>query len=134
MNEAYRHAASVEAAARSATRTVIRHETVTDSIFTAEYANEPPTTQLANTTWTRTVPVTVKVPDNRAISEAQKEARRIRREAEVEKRYLLSTALYSTDIDRNSKKRGMIYFDRVPDIQNVLLRIPLGDLTMEIPF
>jgi DNA-dependent RNA polymerase auxiliary subunit epsilon len=132
MDAANRRANSVEERARFATRTDTKHKPVTETTFNPASINDP--TQPVHITTTRIETVTETVPDTFARSEAEREASRIRKEAEAEKRYILSTALDATYIERNSRKRGMIYYDRVPDLKNVLLRIPLGDLTVEIPF
>jgi hypothetical protein len=132
VDEANRRATRVEDAARFATRTETKHVPVTETSFNPASTNDP--TQPVHITTTRIDVVTEIVPDNQARFAAKAEAGRIRREAEAEYRHILGAALNLTYIESNSRKRGMIYYDRIRYLQNVLLRIPLGELTVEIPF
>jgi hypothetical protein len=78
--------------------------------------------------------VTETVPDEHERVRSRLEASKIRSEAKLEANRILLTALKEGSLSSHSKVSGISYFDRERYIQEILLRIPLGDLTVEIPF
>jgi hypothetical protein len=54
--------------------------------------------------------------------------------AEAERKQILNTALKTTRLAYNSQIMGRVYYDREKTVEEILLRIPLGELTVEIPF
>ena len=123
---------NVEAAGANATRTVVEHVPVTDVSPNPESITDP--TKPAVTVSTRVDVVTKVEPDYNARHMASAEAAGIRSNAEAARRRIMSESLKPAILTRDSQTRGMIYYDRETNAREVLLRIPLGELTVEIPF
>lgn len=122
-------AASVEMSGAMATKTVVETTVAwSDSPFLglASDSTQPPRL-VTNTTVTT-------VPDEHARSRAEMEAMSIRNSAESEKQYVLNAALKPTALPPNVSVSGNVYFERDKSVKEVLLRVPLGELTVEIPF
>jgi hypothetical protein len=125
-------ASAAEAAWAPAFKTVVEHVPVTDVTPNPAAVNDP--TQPAVTVTTRIDVVTKTVPDEHARFAASAQAASIRRSAEADVRQILSTALVTIHLTRDSRIGGRVYYDREENAREVLLRIPLGELTVEIPF
>jgi hypothetical protein len=78
--------------------------------------------------------VTETVPDEHERTRSKLEAEQIRSEAKLESNRILVTALTESSLSFQTIVSGKSYFERDRDIQEILLLIPLGDLTVEIPF
>jgi hypothetical protein len=78
--------------------------------------------------------VTETVPDEHERTRSKLEAERMRSEAKLETNRILVTALTEGSLSSQTIVSGKSYFDRDRDIQEILLLLPLGDLTVEIPF
>lgn len=78
--------------------------------------------------------VTETVPDEPERIRSRVEAEQIRSEAKLEANRILVTALTEGSLSSHTTVSGKSYFERDRDIQEILLLIPLGDLTVEIPF
>jgi hypothetical protein len=131
-NSAKQCASDIETKGLLATKTEIRHVPVTETKINSASINDP--TQPATITTTRIDVVTETVPDHHIRGMAQIESRSIRSESQEAANRILSTALQSSSLATNSRVAGGIYYDREKEVQNVLLRIPLGGLLVEIPF
>jgi len=125
-------AARVEAAGLTALKTVVEHVPVTDVTPNPAHVNNP--TEPAVTVATRIDVVTKTVPDEHARFVASAQAASIRVNAEADRKQILNTALAAARLTRYSRVEGRVYYDREKNAQEVLLRIPLGGLTVEIPF
>jgi hypothetical protein len=123
---------SVEAVGAMAVKTVVEHVPVTETTPNPAAVNDP--TQPAVTVTTRIDVVTKTVPDDHARFVASSQAASIRMSAEADRKQILNTALKTTLLTRNSQISGKVYYDREKHAREVLLRIPLGELTVEIPF
>ncbi|MEW6735470.1 MAG: hypothetical protein AB1489_29535 [Acidobacteriota bacterium] len=122
--DAFVRASSTEASGALATKT--ETETTTEYEYSSTDPCAPP--QLVTKTITRTV------PDECARSRAHSEAMSIRQWGDSYSRAVLSEALRTTDLAANTSIVGVVHFRRDDTIKEVLLRIPLGDLIVEIPF
>jgi ASC-1-like (ASCH) protein len=125
-------ASGVEASGFTTFKTVVEHVPVTDVTPNPAAINDP--TQPAVTVTTRIDVVTKTVPDDHSRWAASSQAASIRMNAEADRRLILNTALKTILLTRDSRIVGRTYYDRENNAQEVLLRIPLGDLTVEIPF
>jgi hypothetical protein len=126
---AHARAASVEMSGGMATKTVVETTTTwSDSPFLglATDTTQPP--RLVTNTTVKTV------PDEHARSQARSEAMSIRGSAEGERQRVLNAALKPASISPQGSISGNLYFERDKGVKEVLLRIPLGELTVEIPF
>ena len=129
---ARRRAAMAESSGSTATKTV--HETVpvTETTYNPASAGDP--TQPAVITTTKTETRVNTVPDDAARARASHEAAAIRGRAETDQRQILGTALRAAPLAGNTLVRGKIYYDYGRYLQDTILRIPLGDTIIEIPF
>jgi len=125
-------ASRVEAAGANAFRTVVEHVPVTDVTPNPESINDP--TKPAVTVSTRIDVVTKLEPDYQARYAASSQADSIRKSAEITRRRIVNAALNPIILTPDSQTGGLIYYDREKDAREVILRIPLGELTVEIPF
>jgi len=131
-NSANQCASAIETNGLLATKTEIKHVPVTETNLNPASINDP--TQPATITTTRIDVVTETVPDPHTRGMAQIEGRRIRSKGQVAANRILGTALKSATLAANSSISGAIYYDREKDVEEVLLRIPLGSVSVEIPF
>jgi hypothetical protein len=127
-----RRAFNIEAAGAGAFRTVVEHVPVTDVTPNPESINDP--TKPAVTVSTRIDVRTKTEPDDLARMAAASQAASIRRSAEAEGEQILSAGLKTILLIRDSQTEGRVYYEREKSAREVLLRIPLGELTVEIPF
>jgi hypothetical protein len=122
----------IEAAGAAAIKTVVEHVPVTEVKHNPSSVTDP--TQPAVTVETRIDVVHKTAPDDHARFVASAQAANIRMRAEADGRRILRTALSATLLTPNSQAGGRVYYDRGKNAGEVLLRIPLGDLIVEIPF
>jgi hypothetical protein len=125
-------ASRIESAGANASRTVVQHVPVTEVSPNPESINDP--TKPAVTVNTRIDVVTKIEPDYPARNVAASQSDSVRKSAEGARRRIVSAALQPAILPPGSQTGGMIYYYRETEAREVLLRIPLGELTVEIPF
>ncbi len=128
---AHNRAAMVEFSGSMATKTVTEtHTTWSDSptapISQRTMAGETP--HVVTTTTTRTV------PDDSARSSASTQASSIRNGASSDRQRVLAAALKPATLAPTFSASGVVWFEREKDPKEVLLRVPVGDLVVEVPF
>ncbi|HKX33505.1 MAG TPA: hypothetical protein VJ302_37855 [Blastocatellia bacterium] len=129
IDSAYKLAARIDSRALPPTKSLTEFATTTSSYMTGQGTNGPIYVQVPET-YTR-IRSEVDYDVQRL---AEGEARRIRAAADADQRQILNTDLQTTLLEHNSAVAGRVYFDRQSGVQELLLRVPLGNLTVEIPF
>lgn len=127
-SDAHTRAASKEMSGAWATRTVV--ETKTKYVDETVYGANGPKTEKRLVTETEVKTV----PDDHARWSAKNEAQRIRFSAFGDAFGVERAAMKPKTLPPGADVSGALYFSRGPDAKEVLLRVPLGDLTVEIPF
>ena len=127
-NEAHTRASSKELSGAWATKTVV--ETETKYVDETVYGADGPKTQTRLVTETKVKTV----PDDHARWNAKNEADSIRFSAFGDASGVERAALKPTNLPPGADASGAVYFSGGPSAKEVLLRVPLGDLTVEIPF
>ncbi|HEX5084313.1 MAG TPA: hypothetical protein VFY40_19895 [Blastocatellia bacterium] len=122
----------IKSAGANSSRTVVEHVPVTEVNPNPEPINDP--TKPAVTVNTRIGVVTKIEADYPARNAAASQSDSIRKNAEGARRRIVSAALKPAILLPGSQTGGMIYYYRETEAREVLLRIPLGELTVEIPF
>lgn len=111
-----------------ATKTVA--ETETKWVDVTTYGADGPKTESRLVTETKFKTV----PDDHARWQAESEASHIRTSAQGEAYSLVKYALKPATLQTGASASGALYFSRDSSAKEVILRVPLGDLSVEIPF
>jgi hypothetical protein len=128
LSSAQSRAMSKELSGSMATKTVV--ETTSKYVDVTTYTADGPKTEPRFVTETKVKTV----PDDHARWQAEHEASNIRHGAYGEARFVLREVLKPATLQHAASTSGALYFSRDSDVQEVLLSVPLGDLTVEIPF
>jgi hypothetical protein len=126
--DAHSRASSKEMSGAWATKTVV--ETETKYVDETVYGADGPKTERRLVTETKVKTV----PDDHARWNAQNEADSIRFAAFGDAFGVERAALKAKALPPGADASGALYFSHDPSAKEVLLRVPLGDLTVEIPF
>ncbi|HKG21272.1 MAG TPA: hypothetical protein VKC34_05180 [Blastocatellia bacterium] len=127
-NVARSQAASKELSASMATKTVVETETKYEDVTT--YGADGPKTEKRLVTETKVKTV----PDDHARWQAEGEASRLRLSAMSEARAAVRGALKPGTLQPGASASGAVYFSGDPSAKEVLLRVPLDGVSVEIPF
>ncbi|HVF92200.1 MAG TPA: hypothetical protein VNH22_19195, partial [Blastocatellia bacterium] len=127
-NVAHTQAASKELSAFMATKTVV--ETETKYVDVTTYGADGPKTEKRLVTETKVKTV----PDDNARWQAEGEASRIRTSAWSEARAVVRDALKPATLQPGASASGALYFSGDSSAKEVLLRVPLDGVSVEIPF
>jgi hypothetical protein len=132
LRRARSEAAGVEGRGFGATTVIHEQVPVVETSFNPASIGDP--SQPTTVTTMKSETVVRVVPDEAARLQAWGEAAAIRSSAEVQARKIVASALVRGPVAGNSKVSGFVYFERQADVQEVVLRVPLGALTPEISF
>jgi len=116
------------------TATTTRPETVPVVEVSPNPAALTDPTQPATIVTMGTSTVIKTVPDDAERMRTQNEGAAIRQQANADARRIVQGALRGGRVAPASRAAGSVYFERDNAAQEVLLRIPLGQVTVEIPF
>jgi hypothetical protein len=111
-----------------ATKTVT--ETKTKWVDVTTYGPNGPKTESRLVTETEVKTV----PDDHARWQAESEASSIHLGGQSEASVLVRNALKPATLQPGATASGAVYFSRDSSAKEVILRVPLGDLSVEIPF
>ena len=127
-SSAHSRAASKRLSGSMATKTVTETETKWMDVTT--YGPDGPKTEARLVTETKVKTV----PDDHARWQAESEATNISMGARSEASALVRNALKPTTLQSGASASGSLYFSRDSSAKEVVLRVPLGGLSVEIPF
>lgn len=125
-------AAGLEGQASIATTTV--HEQVPVLVTSFNPASILDPTQPTTVTTPSTETVVRLVPDEAARSRAEAEARTIRGQAAKDSRRIVALALTDTRVIPGSHIVGTLYFEHDDELEEAVVLIPVGAVSVEIPF
>lgn len=128
---AHNRASMVEFSGSMATKTVTETHTTWSDSPSAPLSQRTMTGQTPHVVTTTT---TKTVPDDSARWSAKTQADTIRSGASYDRQRVLDAALKPTTLAPTYSASGTVYFEREKDPKEVLLRVPVGDLVVEIPF
>jgi hypothetical protein len=125
-------AAGIEGQASIATTTV--HEQVPVLVTSFNPASILDPTQPTTITTPSTETIVKLAPDETARLRAQAEAQTIRGQAETESRRIVALALTDARLSHGSHIAGTLYFEHDDKLEEAIVLIPIGAVTVEIPF
>lgn len=125
-------AAVIEGQGLVATTTVHEQVPVVEVAFNPASVLDP--TQPGTLTTMRTDTVVRTVPDEGARLRSQGEAQATRHRASLQARHVNQSALRGGTLASQARVAGTVYFERDGHATSVLVQVPLGGVTVEIPF